>query len=134
MDNGESDQEHEVLLPSKIGGKNTPKAFLFLQSLKRKLEDVTLQAAVLEKKVAAEVAGSCQEEETAAAFPTPSDPEPLLATVSPIPAAAPLKTPSCRQTQPYEEMASEEKSRPTSGLALPRRLYTDRAYFFGKQF
>jgi hypothetical protein len=89
MDNGESDEEHEVLLPSKIGGTNTPKAFLFLQSLKRKLEDVTLQAVVPEKKVTAEVAGSCQEEETAAAHPTPSDPEPLLATVSPIPAAAP---------------------------------------------
>jgi hypothetical protein len=44
-----------------------------------------------------------------------------------------LKTPSCRQTQPFEEMASEEKKRPTSGLALPRRLYTNnRAYFFGK--
>ena len=89
LDDGESDEEHEVVLPSRIGGTDTPKARLFLQSLKRKLGDVTSTAAVPEKKVTAEVAGSCQEEDTAAAHPTPREPEPPLATVSPIPAVAP---------------------------------------------
>jgi hypothetical protein len=87
---GESDEEHELLLPHEIGGITTPQAHMFFHALKRKLGDVTPQEAVPEKKVAAEVAGSCQEDETAAAHPTPRDPEPPLVSVSPIPAAAPV--------------------------------------------